>query len=355
MVEKIANQEPKTEGRSEQRPALVVGLTHKVQYGGPRFLRAISRIAINHLAAVYPDLARMDSVRPMKEYVLGRRRGSQPLAWHSFATLRTLRIPKTDRFSHWVCITKRADLHRLQAAVVMFETLCVAVELGRYDGDKSETTVFRIDPLAELPDDMRRSTKAGVPAPIVAEQPTTKFAVIRALTFLARRIDSWLWLKTAPELVVRYNALRAMPAASRTPRIAELLEAERQHLLYVLEATVFSIPNIFCWGKERVEERRRLRRLIAARRARQFELAPWTLRLVETLRQRIAEEISRKLIYRPLNAGDLWLLLNGLGGVELAIPILLRAAKLPVRHRTVAQLMRGMVAAWSMDGDRAWF
>jgi hypothetical protein len=254
-------------------------------------------------------------------------------------------------FAHLVVITKRADIHRLQAAVVLFSAFPFAVDLGPYDGEQSETTVFTIDPLAELPQDRTVQKFPGLAAPIRAEQTPVKFEIERAVTFLYRRIDIWRWDTAPGRLVDDINSTRSIPAAIRPPMIAKLLEPERQRILDLLHGVVQSAPELLGWAETRIEDQRRLRRLVAARRGMPFEVAPHTLRLVDEMRSALAEALSEKLVYRPLTPADLLFHLGGWRGVEIAIPIVLKMAHLPVEQLSVEEIMRRTVTAWSLNGD----
>jgi hypothetical protein len=347
---------PAGEAKTETHPALIIGLSHRIRYGGDGFMRAMARIALNHLAVAYPDLARQPSLEPLKSYIRqGESRRGQKFTWHSFATAKAMHLPSSSPFAHWVCITKRSDIKRLQGAVVLFRAFPVAVDFGPYDGTDSETVVFKIDPFAELPDDRTWFLLSGSAAPIVPDLPITKFEMLRAVHFFSRKVSMWKWWQSAGEFVSRLNAERTRPAATRGAAIAALLEPERQRILDLLDATIYSIPNIFDWKRRRKAKIQVLRRLLSARRGYPFELSPRTLHLVEALRRKIAQELSRMLVYRPLKLEDVWLLLSGLDGVALAIPIILRAAGLRVRSRSIEELSRGMTAAWSVNGDPGLF
>jgi hypothetical protein len=239
----------------------------------------------------------------------------------------------------------------LQAAVVLFSAFPFAVDLGPYDGELSETTVFTINPLAERPDDRTEQRFPGLAAPIQPEQRLVRFELIRAMTFLYRRIDVWLWDTTPGGLVDDINSTRSIPASIRPPMIAKLLEPERQRILDLLHGVVQSAPEFLGWAETRIEDRRSLRRLIAARRGMPFEVTPRTLRLVDEVRGALAEALSARLVYRPLTPRDLLFHLGGWRGVEIAIPIVLKMAHLPVEQPSVEEIMRRTVTAWSLNGD----
>jgi len=348
----IVREHPESQGETGFRPGLVVALKHRLRYGGGRFLRAVGRIALNHVAAAYPDLAMSPSLAPFKQYILtGHHRGPAPV-WHDF---QTRHHPWTQRsvppFAHLVVTTKRGDVHRLQAAVVLFSALPFAVDLGPYDGELSETIIYTIDPLAERPDDRTEQKFPGLAAPIQPEQRPVKFELIRAMTFLYRRIGVWLWETTTGRLVDDINSTRSIPATIRPPMIANLLEPGRQQILDLLHGVVQSAPELLGWAETRIEDQGRLRRLIAARRGMPYEVSPRTLRLVDEVRGALAEALSARLVYRPLTPRDLLSHFAGCHGVEIAIPIVLKMAHLLVEQPSVEEIMRRTVTAWSLNGD----
>jgi hypothetical protein len=69
------------------------------------------------------------------------------------------------------------------------------------------------------------------------------------------------------------------------------------------------------------------------------------------MRSALAEALSEKLVYRPLTPADLLFHLGGWRGVEIAIPIVLKMAHLPVEQLSVEEIMRRTVTAWSLNGD----
>ena len=171
------------------------------------------------------------------------------------------------------------------------------------------------------------------------------------MTFLYRRIDVWLWDTTPGGLVDDINSTRSIPAAIRPPMIAKLLESGRQKILDLLHGVVQSVPDFLGWAEARTDDRRRLRRLIAARTGMPFRLSPRTLRLVDEVRGALAEALSGRLVYRPLTPRDLHSHLGGWQGVEIAIPIVLKMAHLPVEQLSAEVFMRRLVTAWSLNGD----
>jgi hypothetical protein len=351
VLKKLAREHPESQGETGFRPVLVVDLKHRLRYGGSRFLRAVGRIALNHVAAAYPNLARSPSLAPFKQYILsGHHRGPAPV-WHDFQTRHPWAQRSVPPFAHLVIITKRADIHRLQAAVVLFSALPFAVDLGPYDGELSETRVFTIDPLSELPEDRTEQKFPGLAAPIRPEQSLVKFELIRAMTFLYRRIDIWQWDTTPGGLVDDINSTRSIPAAIRPPMIAKLLESGRQQILDLLHGVVQSVPDLLGWAEARTDDRRRIRRLIAARRGMPFGVSPRTLRLVDEVRGALAEALSGRLVYRPLTPRNLHSHLGGWQGVEIAIPIVLKMAHLPVEQLSAEEIIRRSVTAWSLNGD----
>ena len=87
-----------------------------------------------------------------------------------------------------------------------------------------------------------------------------------------------------------------------------------------------------------VAEARRLRRLLASSRGRQYELSDQTRQLVESLRDTISEYLADQLTFRPLTLTALQNLFEGIDGGTLAIRLLADAAGIrkPDLDRTAA-------------------
>jgi hypothetical protein len=118
-------------------------------FGGDKTFRAVARIALNHLAAEEPDLARSVGLEPLKRWV---RTGNPEGDFVGFAEplADDLLLPNPFEFGHRVALGFCAPTHTITARIVLFGVHELAVKLGSANCPQSYIAVIDIDPCATL-------------------------------------------------------------------------------------------------------------------------------------------------------------------------------------------------------------
>lgn len=228
--QKAAGLQVKQERRGEGQRFLTDAIPVQWSFGGNDAFREIGRIALNFLAHRWPDVARMDFLKPFKEWVEGTRLledGEPRFVWYAPANAFAVQeSPFT--FGHQVLLALEPS--GAFGRVRFFSTFDLFVWFGQSPGVPSEAVIFDIDPLAEHPPhDLRETGVDRAVLPMGFTPPTTDTRNLEQLLrtrfrALLSRVEDHHWVTSTRGLLESLNATRMLSAHERGERVTELLE-----------------------------------------------------------------------------------------------------------------------------------
>lgn len=117
-------------------------------FGSNEFRSAIAYVALTYLAHYFPELARQASLEELKSILLDGGEIGDRVWWLDPKALPLVKEPAFNKF-HTVVVGTSAENGAASAVISFFGQLCLAVDLGRLDGLKTERVIVHINPLAE--------------------------------------------------------------------------------------------------------------------------------------------------------------------------------------------------------------
>jgi HNH endonuclease len=274
-----------------------IEMRHRIPYRSKALRRATARIALNYLAHFEPDLARAESLLTVKRFIrTGREDSWSSVAWEDFGHDVTGLRPRGP-FVHRVVLMLPALNGLAYCRVTLLGGYTVTVSLGPLVA-VTRTRVVDSDPLKDLPDDTSvRVVRVPMHAP--RRRPFPKVAVEYQMRVLFLRARLFQWDRQSGPFVSEINQMRGVPRRDRPRLLTDLLNRHMARLVSVLRAAL-DYSNLWYPRGLKREAIARLRRLVAAARGHQYELAPRTYQLALELRDRLSTLLSDKLVYRSL-------------------------------------------------------
>jgi hypothetical protein len=167
----------------------------------------------------------------------------------------------------------------------------------------------------------------------------SKAQVLARTDRILQRAAARAWKITGSALVDDINRLRtSVPAAFRAEAIAKRLESE-QGLIFSLLATTAKWASIWYPEASSKESVRRIRQLVRQSRSGPGAVHRRTWRVAAAVQAALAEQLSERLVYKPLDPEELRTYLQGIPGSEIAIVLMAREAGLPPPVLDRAQLL----------------
>lgn len=203
-------------------------------FGGDEAYREIGRIALNFLASQWPLLARVEELRPFKDYVIGaRQNGTDGARYVWYAEPESFELPRSPfEFGHQIALRLDQGSGEAYARVRFFDSYDLFVWFGNIGAAESASILFNIDPLANsaspdvdiqiampdislFPAAVTPPTKD--PDPKIADQHRWQIAV------LLERIYTRHWRLNTEGLVDSINSARGLEFQDRWDEVCKLL------------------------------------------------------------------------------------------------------------------------------------
>lgn len=237
--------------REEYHSLVPDGLNVKFEFGGEDGFREIARIALNFLAHFFPSLARMEALRPFKEYVLGNDKETRTV-WYEFIPTESALPVKSFEINHRILIGLDARKRMAYARMSLFGVFELAIRFGEISPTETLTRIVDINPLADHPPgDIKEYLIPGFALAPVGEPQSSIGSMAceeierRFTEFLERVSERHLDIALS-KLLPALNATRIESPSKRKELIFNILEKQRQRIFTVLQHVIEEMikPNV---------------------------------------------------------------------------------------------------------------
>ncbi len=311
-------------GRRFTRHYLFAPIDAETSFGGKEVFREVGRIALNFLAHHMPCVARDVGLRPLKDFIQGKRtliEGEPRHVWYAPKDAWQL-PPATSTFGHQVLVRCDGSTGEIFARVNFFSTFDMVVWIGRVSVVPTTAILFDIDPLLGQSTDGVQCRQIDSDPPPATVTPTTDdsaFAVVELLkartAALLSRIEARHWAVTTAGLLDGINATRASSRVYRSGQVEKLLQPYVAFFVHLAQRVVESIST---------DDGDEDKQIVAQTLPFLLELDPTSpdglsrrARIsLGLVRARFADLIAREIESTPMSDARLRLLLKEQPGVE---------------------------------------
>ncbi|WP_279482919.1 hypothetical protein [Aureimonas sp. SK2] len=216
----------------------------QIKLGGPESFRAIGYVGQTFLAHAFPDLARVEALKP---FITSSYFGESVLpVWWEFDAP-SYSQPSPFEFGHRIVVGVDADAKVVYGRISLFSAFDYGMVFGPTDLVESTAKVFDIDPLATAaPVDLVETVVvAPPPAPQLSTSPNDDLrreliegrAANRVSTLL-NKIEARERAQAVGRLFGRIQTFLNLPLSARSAAFTDLIEEERQRVFSLLQASL---------------------------------------------------------------------------------------------------------------------
>lgn len=301
------------------------GIHLQLTLGGPEGLPAIAYVALTFFAHHFGDIARQESLAPIKAFI--RRQGENQFVWWESDTT-TRGLPTNPfAFGHTIILTTSAGTGEARALISLFQTLTFGIALGHVSEVIDRTVTVFVDPHADrqpLDTQERRSNTIEVRI----EPPQPMHAHLERMVYrgdgqdlmqrLMARIERWHFENEMGPVLVRLNAARDLPVGKRLREIQRIVAEEAagrvhrlmRHVVRELRPRIEAQPEMSPVSAALAAQ-------VALNNARDNISDDAHLSVARVLVSFIGE-LNSRLEQQPVDMEYLWMLFSGGPGMHLA-------------------------------------